>query len=270
MRVFAKDADGEALNLSVNTDNKPVPEALEGKDFDQSNWVEIVLPDSLADIVLNDKSLLSQTIVGKLVDKKNPKIEVAAFPMPGNSQEEYAPNSYIAANFMTAANPEYFLVTPQPNEYCLVTGVYYRGEENGKHVFDLEKGENAKNDLIGAFAINLDNYEGEDTISFVENGKYDLVGIAKSIVETREGTPVSDMLELSLISYTPIDEPVVVVVGDLNDDGYVDVSDVNICINIILNRINDEALEQLADLDGNGDVDVSDVNAIINIILGRR
>ena len=62
-----------------------------------------------------------------------------------------------------------------------------------------------------------------------------------------------------------VEEPSVV--GDLNGDGTVDIADVNICINIILEINQDEAVKVLADLNGDGNVDISDVNAIINIIL---
>ena len=57
--------------------------------------------------------------------------------------------------------------------------------------------------------------------------------------------------------------------GDLNGDGHVDISDVNICINVILEVNQDEAVKALADLNGDGNVDISDVNAIINIILAN-
>ncbi|MBP3738369.1 MAG: leucine-rich repeat protein [Muribaculaceae bacterium] len=57
------------------------------------------------------------------------------------------------------------------------------------------------------------------------------------------------------------------VLGDLDGDGKVDVSDVNIAINIILGQNTDEAVKALADLDGDGKVDVSDVNILINLIL---
>ena len=54
--------------------------------------------------------------------------------------------------------------------------------------------------------------------------------------------------------------------GDINGDGTVDVSDVNIAINIILGKAE---YQSAADLNGDNTVDVSDVNAIINIILGK-
>lgn len=55
--------------------------------------------------------------------------------------------------------------------------------------------------------------------------------------------------------------------GDVNGDGTVDVSDVNILINIILG--NDEAgkYDGRADVTGDGTVDVSDANALINLVL---
>ena len=55
--------------------------------------------------------------------------------------------------------------------------------------------------------------------------------------------------------------------GDLNGDGKVDVSDVNIAINIILGGDVTDELRAKSDVTGDGKTDVSDVNAIINIIL---
>jgi len=56
------------------------------------------------------------------------------------------------------------------------------------------------------------------------------------------------------------------ITGDVNNDGSVDVSDVNIIIDIILNQA---TLAQYpgADVNGDGIVDVADMNQIINIIL---
>ena len=52
--------------------------------------------------------------------------------------------------------------------------------------------------------------------------------------------------------------------GDVNGDGKVDVSDVNIVINMILNKV---PMSSSADVDASGIVDVDDVNTLINIIL---
>ena len=55
--------------------------------------------------------------------------------------------------------------------------------------------------------------------------------------------------------------------GDLNDDGTVDVEDVNILINLILESITPDEVAGNPDLDNSGTIDVADVNVLINIIL---
>ena len=55
--------------------------------------------------------------------------------------------------------------------------------------------------------------------------------------------------------------------GDLSGDGQVDVTDVSICIDMVLGKKTPDLT--IADLDGNGLVDVSDVSAIIDIVLGK-
>lgn len=64
--------------------------------------------------------------------------------------------------------------------------------------------------------------------------------------------------------------PVQWATGDLNEDGNVDVDDMNILINIILNIDDADNYEGRADLTGDNDVDIDDVNAIINIILSNN
>ena len=60
-----------------------------------------------------------------------------------------------------------------------------------------------------------------------------------------------------------------VVVGDVNGDGIIDVSDVNVVINIMLGKDDAARYGGRADVNGDGKVDVSDVNTVINIMLGK-
>ena len=55
--------------------------------------------------------------------------------------------------------------------------------------------------------------------------------------------------------------------GDLNGDGLVDVTDVSICIDMVLGKRTPNLTK--ADLSGDGQVDVSDVSAVIDIVLGK-
>ena len=57
--------------------------------------------------------------------------------------------------------------------------------------------------------------------------------------------------------------------GDVDGSGVVDVSDVNIVVNIILGKDNAANYDGRANVNGLDDVDVSDVNAVVNIILGK-
>ena len=58
--------------------------------------------------------------------------------------------------------------------------------------------------------------------------------------------------------------------GDVNGDGKVDVSDVNIVINIMLGKDDGSAYDGRQFVtDGDTTVDISDVNAVINIMLGK-
>ena len=58
--------------------------------------------------------------------------------------------------------------------------------------------------------------------------------------------------------------------GDINGDGSVDVTDVNIIVNIILGKDNASNYPGNANVDGQGGIDVSDVNVIVNIMLGKN
>ena len=57
------------------------------------------------------------------------------------------------------------------------------------------------------------------------------------------------------------------IVGDINSDGVVDISDVNAVINMMLGKTSPTPA---ADINSDGNVDISDVNAVINLMLGKE
>lgn len=57
--------------------------------------------------------------------------------------------------------------------------------------------------------------------------------------------------------------------GDMNKDAIIDVSDVNVVINIMLGKSTDAMLKHNADMNGDKHIDVSDVNRLINTMLGK-
>ncbi|MCQ2287926.1 MAG: leucine-rich repeat protein [Muribaculaceae bacterium] len=65
-------------------------------------------------------------------------------------------------------------------------------------------------------------------------------------------------------------KPVVYKTGDVNADGNVDVSDLNVVLNIVLGKDDAAKYDGRADVNGDKNIDVSDLNKIINIILGKE
>lgn len=188
-RLFAKDADGEALNISRNADGKKIHPTMTDWTYDQSNWVEIILPGELQtseDLeMFTNKTLLGQTIVGKITNIENPTIEVGAYPIPTSKTVVYTPNNYVAANFMPAdyaPNAEYFLVEPKPQEYATIKwavyhdGMFYVPEKSGGE-------SNQAYDVVieGAVPLSSDNsyYDQNGEPNFQDGAVYTLTVIIK-------------------------------------------------------------------------------------------
>ena len=219
--IFAKDADGEALELSTNPGGKKIHPTMTDWTYDQSNWVEIVLPAKLNPNNLqlfDDKTLLGQTIVGKLVDKVNPCIEVVANPLPTNKETGYNENQYVAANFMPAdyaPNADYFLVAPKPQEHAIIHWAIYEGND----IFTMpEKNAAGTLDVVikGKFALAAEQpyFDMANTTiaqTLQVGNVYDLDVIVKRKV-TRQGAPrlmeesdVSNIWEVAVVKVTETD-----------------------------------------------------------------
>lgn len=57
--------------------------------------------------------------------------------------------------------------------------------------------------------------------------------------------------------------------GDVNGDGNVDVSDINVLINVLLGKDNAANYGGRADVNADNMVDIGDINALINIMLSK-
>lgn len=123
--------------------------------------------------------------------------------------------------------------------------------------------------------------EGETvTLTVTPDDGYELETLTVTTVDATTGTPLRanvDLISGENATYTFLMPAAPVTVsatfmetaslrGDVNEDDKVDVSDVNMIINMILGKQDETAA---ADLDGSGNVDVSDVNVLITIILGK-
>ena len=57
--------------------------------------------------------------------------------------------------------------------------------------------------------------------------------------------------------------------GDINGDGKVDITDVNMIVNVMLGKTTASSCKGDPNVDGQGGIDIADVNAVINIMLGK-
>lgn len=281
--LWAKDGDGDAVSPSINTQSLPVPEWIVDADYDQSNWVQLILKEPIAiEEAQNVEGglLLGQTVYGKLTDRKNPTIELSANPII-TMASPYVPNTFLPANF--AEQDEYFMVEPKPQEYVNVDWAICREQINDStFVIVVPKSEGDVNteNLHGAFLATVKNGYWEDLTTFNPersiqvNKGYSMTGIVKALggsllasvsPDDAEHSPVSNKWELYIISATETDSSVLL--GDVNDDGIVSVVDVTTLIDYLLGASPQPFNEVNANFNGDNQISVGDVTALIDFLL---
>ncbi len=159
-------------------------------------------------------------------------------------------------NCTNGVYPEASSYTCEANEISLYS--YVSGEEME---FTLEDG----SDLPEWLTI-----EARDE---VEDGEATGEVVLTVTVTPNEGEPREAVVKVAipgssiLVTVQQEGETTPAVKGDINGDGIVDITDVNMVINMVLGKVEKTTA---ADLDGNGDVDITDVNAVINLMLGKE
>ena len=103
-------------------------------------------------------------------------------------------------------------------------------------------------------------------VSFsIEGLKITYDDFAHAIVTNDETTATLNLAELDHMYFG---DKEVLITGDVNGDGEVNIADINALIDVILNGQDDTASAAMADVNGDGEVNVADINALIDIILG--
>lgn len=169
--IFAKDdemyankrypAEGqETYLIEFESQDGTFVNTVEQSDYDQSNWIEILIPSDITDKTTNpnayesaledlkstyqNKILAGGSISGTYVDALNPTIEVSRVPTV-EVNSTYTPNIYCTGNFLAEnidadgamsyrddelGGEYFFFMDSKPQEFCKVVWAYFIGNDN--------------------------------------------------------------------------------------------------------------------------------------------
>ena len=166
---YVIEVDGEPQDSTFIND---VPQ----EDYDQSNWIEILIPSTISSkgdnnyTALRDgfkaqfegKILEAGKVSGTYIDALNPTIQVTNLPTTADViTSPYAPNYFCTGNFLMEnldgdgaqsyrdgePSGSYFMMDAKPQEYCKVVWAYF--EDNSNYFVAPER----EGDLVNGLRI---------------------------------------------------------------------------------------------------------------------
>lgn len=259
LTIYAKDA-AKGVNATVPADGQT--DYLGSDKYAQHNWVAITLPQPLDSAQMAD--FPGRHILGfdaELTSKAGAELKAVAVPAVGEKDTIAYVNSYIAANFLgsqAVGDKNYFFAKPAAMEIDTVRCVQWdaffstfsaplKASEWGMPQFD------------GKFKVDLSHLE-VDSVSLQDNFVYDIVTL-----NTVAADGLNKVYLLEVVRELGGKKPLV---GDMNNDGLVDVTDTSILINGVLDKSSANLRVDRADINGDGVIDVTDVSLLIGIALG--
>ena len=259
LTIYAKDA-ANGVNATVPADGQT--DYLGSDKYAQHNWVAITLPQPLDSAQMADFSGRHiQGFDAELTSKAGAELRAVAVPAVGEKDTIAYVNSYIAANFLgsqAVGDKNYFFAKPAAMEIDTVRCVQWdaffstfsaplKASEWGMPQFD------------GKFKVDLSHLE-VDSVSLQDNFVYDIVTL-----NTVAADGLNKVYLLEVVRELGGKKPLV---GDMNNDGLVDVTDTSILINGVLDKSSANLRVDRADINGDGVIDVTDVSLLIGIALG--
>ena len=259
LTIYAKDA-AKGVNATVPADGQT--DYLGSDKYAQHNWVAITLPQPLDSAQMADfPGRHIQGFDAELTSKAGAELKAVAVPAVGEKDTIAYVNSYIAANFLgsqAVGDKNYFFAKPAAMEIDTVRCVQWdaffstfsaplKASEWGMPQFD------------GKFKVDLSHLE-VDSVSLQDNFVYDIVTL-----NTVAADGLNKVYLLEVVRELGGKKPLV---GDMNNDGLVDVTDTSILINGVLDKSSANLRVDRADINGDGVIDVTDVSLLIGIALG--
>ena len=226
--ILAKDENGNAvdkvtpagnsfmINAKSKFDDAATEESVNAKaqeDYDQSNWVEIVLPEGVSAADYVDHIITGMTVKGNYTDTTNPRLVATAAPTAGGATGAYTRNAMCPANFMgtsQACNAEqnhgdFFFMTPKPNECVQVVWAVYNSTAKAFYI-PAAQGSINSHGFKGAFSIDW-AYNADGKITNLTDGNlYQFAAVVKKI----EPAPQSPKRKIAYVNNQPLSSDYVV------------------------------------------------------------
>lgn len=259
LTIYAKDA-AKGVNATVPADGQT--DYLGSDKYAQHNWVAITLPQPLDSTQMAD--FPGRHILGfdaELTSKAGAELKAVAVPAVGEKDTTVFVNSYIAANFLgsqAVGDKNYFFAKPAAMEIDTVRCVQWDAFFSSFSA-PLKASEWEMPQFDGKFKVDMSRLE-VDSVTLQDNFVYDIVTLNTVVAD---GSSKVYLLEVvrELGGKKPL-------VGDMNNDGLVDVTDTSILINGVLDKSSANLRVDRADINGDGVIDVTDVSLLIGIALG--
>lgn len=227
--ILAKDENGNAvdkvtpagnsfmINAKSKFDDAATEESVNAKaqeDYDQSNWVEIVLPSSVSAADYVDKIITGLSVKGYYKNTTNPRLEASAAPTAGGPTGAYTRNAMCPANFMGTSQKcndkvqnhgDFFFMTPKPNEYVQVVWAVYNSTADAFYI-PAAQGSINSHGFKGAFSIDW-AYNADGKITNLTDGNlYQFAAVVKKI----EPGPRSPKRKIAYVNNQPLSSDYVV------------------------------------------------------------
>lgn len=162
------------------------------KDFDQSNWIEVVFAD--AETAYNNSESYISGLTGTFTNKENPTLVLSSTDFTSSRNgSDYVPNPYIPANFYGSqdcgedqSHGHFFFAKPKVQEYATIMYAVYMG--NNTMAMTTDKTGNA-HQFQGSFTICMDENINQDIV--LEEGF--MYSDFKAIIRTAQAQDVSGL-----------------------------------------------------------------------------
>ena len=261
LTLYAKDA-ANGVNALAPADGQTDYIADHGGKYAQNNWVAISLPAPL-------DSAQMAAVVGRrlqgfdavVTSKAGAELKALAVPEVGETDSSAFVNTYIPANFYGSqriGSEDYFFAKPAAMEIDTVRCAQWDAFL-GTFAMPADAAEWGMPPFIGKVKADLSHLE-VDTVPLRDNYVYDIVTLN---TVAADGTSMVRVLEVlrEIGGKAPL-------LGDVNGDGVVDVTDVTMLIDAVLDNSSEEFRADRADINADGMMDVTDVSLLIGIALG--